>query len=72
MHQLQSLTAEAEKYKLLTRNTSPITVVYISTLENRAKELNIYDLKPFFNSKVFRSHGFTARESEGVIEKSYS
>lgn len=25
------------------------TVVYISALENRAKELNIYDLKPFYS-----------------------
>lgn len=71
MHQLQSLTVDAEKYKLITRNTSPITIIYISALENRAKELNIFDLKPFYSCSLFRNHGFVAKESEGVIEKSY-
>jgi hypothetical protein len=72
MHQLQSLLVDAEKYKLITRNASPVTVIYISALENRAKELNIFDLKPFYQSALFRSNGFSVKEAEGVIEKSYN
>ena len=45
MHQLQTLITEAEKYKRLKGVSSDSTEVFINELENRAKELNIFDLK---------------------------
>lgn len=70
MHQLQGLIRDAEKYQQLlgpTRGTASSIEVYISDLKTKAKELNIHDLTPFFNSSLFRNHGLTVDESRGVI-----
>ena len=42
MHQLQSLILDAEKYESIKNNTNPNTEIYISGLENKAKELSKY------------------------------
>jgi hypothetical protein len=40
-------------------------------LENKAKELNIYDLRSFYASNVFKSHGLTADLENRLIIKTY-
>jgi DNA replication licensing factor MCM2 len=70
MHQLQGLIRDAEKYQQLlgpTRGTASSIEVYISDLKTKAKELNIHDLTPFFNSSLFRNHGLTVDETRGVV-----
>ena len=71
MHQLQSLILDAEKYKLIKNNTNPNTEIYIDSLVNKAKELNIFDLTPFYNSSLFRNHGLQCDLHRGVILKTY-
>ena len=71
MHQLQSLILDAEKYKLIKNNTNPNTEIYISSLENKAKELNIFDLQSFYNSSLFRNHGMEVDLQRGIITKTY-
>jgi hypothetical protein len=67
MHQLQTLIVDAEKYKLITKNNEKNTSVYASALENRAKELNIFDLRPFYDSSLFKNHGLRVNLAEGKI-----
>ena len=76
--QLQSLVRDAEKFHMLVGGINPTAPrvvgdveVWTTDLKNRAKELNIHDLNPFFTSKLFTSHGFTLDETRGVIIKSF-
>ena len=55
----------------LTRNTSKDTEVFITDLENRARELNIFDLTPFFNSVLFKNFGMKVDRAKGIIVKTY-
>ena len=71
MHQLQSLITEAERYKKLKNVSTDSTEVFINELEHRAKELNIFDLKPFYKSALFRNHGLRIDERRQVIVKQY-
>jgi hypothetical protein len=47
------------------------TEVFINELENRAKDLNIFDLRPFYRSTIFRNHGLRVDERRQVIVKFY-
>lgn len=71
LHQLVSLMNDAEKYQQAQRSTSDVVQVYISDLQKRANDLNIFDLKPFFNSKVFKSYGMEVNERSGMIVKRF-
>ena len=71
LHQLLSLLNDAEKYQQAQRNTSGVIQVFISDLQKRANELNIFDLKPFFNSKILRSYGMEVNERSGLITKRF-
>eukprot|EP01038_Epipyxis_sp_PR26KG_P005040 gene5040-7031_t len=71
MHQLQTLLVSAEKFKIARNNRSNTTEVFIYDLENRAKELNIFDLRPFFKSNTFKNHHLHVEEERGVIVKTY-
>ena len=71
MHQLQSLITEAERYKKLKGVSSDSTEVFINELEHRARELNIFDLKPFYKSALFRNHGLRVDERRQLIVKQY-
>jgi hypothetical protein len=42
----------------------------LGDFENRAKELAIYDTKPFFNSRPFQASGFRLNSARGILEKS--
>lgn len=55
----------------LTRNTSKDTEVFITDLENRARELNIFDLTPFFSSVLFKNFRMRVDRTRGVIVKTY-
>lgn len=59
------------KIDQMTKNTKLETEVYINDLENRAKELNIFDLRPFYNSLIFKNHGMSVDERSGLIVKRY-
>jgi hypothetical protein len=56
--------------QLIKRHTHE-TKVYINILENKAKELNIFDLRPFYRSAIFRSSGLTVDEQRRLIIKSF-
>eukprot|EP01031_Cornospumella_fuschlensis_P031068 gene31068-37548_t len=71
MHQLQGLILDVEKYKYLTKDSSNVTEVYVEALGNRAKELKVWDLQPFFRSALFRNSGFELDSQKGVIRKYY-
>jgi DNA replication licensing factor MCM2 len=71
MHQLQTLITEAEKYKRLKGVSTDSTEVFINELENRAKEMHIFDLKPFYRSALFRNHGLRLDERRQLIVKHY-
>jgi hypothetical protein len=45
--------------------------VFITDLENRARELNIFDLTTFFNSALFKSFRMSVDRTRGVIVKTY-
>jgi hypothetical protein len=55
----------------LTRNASKETEVFITDLENRARDLNIFDLTQFFNSALFKSFRLHVDRARGVIIKTY-
>jgi DNA replication licensing factor MCM2 len=72
MHQLRSLVAEAEKLKAcLNKERGKETIVPMERLEKRAKDINIYDLREFYVSKVFSKHNFSIDERNKLIIKSY-
>lgn len=48
-----------------------MTEVFIRDLLSRAKELAVYDLRPFYQSSLFKQLGFVVQESRGVITKTY-
>lgn len=72
MHQLKSLFVDAEKLKLIRSNTNPKTEIYISSLENKARDYNIFDLQPFYSSPLFQKYGMEVDLQKGVISKSFS
>ena len=43
----------------------------LKLVESRAKELNIFDLRPFYKSSLFRNHGLILDEVNHVIIKRY-
>jgi len=72
MHQLRTLVQEAERMKILQkREIGNETTVGMDKLERRAKEINIYDLRPFYNSSTFAKHNFSIDERRQLIIKTY-
>ena len=72
MHALQGLVRDAEKYHQLRYNTTADTVkVYVVDLENKAKSLNIFNMRDFYHSTLFVNHGFRYDEQDKVIIKSF-
>lgn len=51
--------------------TNDRTEVHTIALENRAKDLNIHDLRSFYKSPLFRSHGLKLDEVNQLIIKQY-
>lgn len=43
--------------------------IEVGDLELRARELNIYDLRPFYGSRLFQASGFTLDAAGRVISK---
>ncbi|CAM6001659.1 unnamed protein product [Sphagnum balticum] len=72
MHQLQGLVLREEKYqKIKYGRLNPTIEVAKDELEAKAKELNVFDLKPFYNSCLFKKLGFHADYRHDVIVKKY-
>jgi len=72
MHQLKKLVEEQERLDLYSgRGASKETIVPISSLEKRAKDVNIYDLNPFFASQTFKKHNFSIDARNNMIVKTY-
>ena len=72
MHQLRTLVQEAERMKILQkREIGNETTVGMDKLERRAKEINIYDLRPFYNSNTFAKLNFSIDERRQLIIKTY-
>lgn len=74
MHHLTSLVKREEQFKLVAakRNfNAAYTEVPLNDLENKAKDLNIFDLKPFYQSAVFKKRGFHVDERKQVVVKTY-
>jgi DNA replication licensing factor MCM2 len=77
MHQLQALFRDAEKIvaiqQRMNKQSKEMTVhVYIEEFENRARIMNIYDLRPFYASAIFRSHGMRLDVGKGCIVWAHS
>lgn len=55
------------------KQTGSVTV-YMADLEKRAKDVNIYDLRPFYDSALFKNLGFTVdpRRQTIILEQTYS
>lgn len=68
MHALMALVTDMVKYKKATHDNSATIEIYVDALSNRAKELNVFDLRPFFQSSVFRST-FALLPGGNVIQK---
>ncbi|EIW68302.1 hypothetical protein TREMEDRAFT_39804 [Tremella mesenterica DSM 1558] len=55
------------------RGTNPETVsIKVSQLEQRAKDLEIYDVGPFLRSKLFGTNGYKLNAEAGSIEKVFT
>eukprot|EP01041_Mallomonas_annulata_P002923 gene2923-5737_t len=73
MHQLQGLLRDSEKYQQLRYKKVRDTVeVFIDDLEKRARDLNIFDLRPFYSSRLFKSHGLRVDETLGSVDVNHS
>jgi hypothetical protein len=53
------------------RNINEPTEIQMSDLENRARELNVFDLRPFYSSTIFADRGFHADSVNSLIVKTY-
>jgi hypothetical protein len=45
--------------------------IYMDDLENRAKTLNIFDLRPFYTSLLFKNYGLSLDEGTRMIIKTF-
>lgn len=53
------------------RISDATTEVPVEDLVKKAKDLNVFDLRPFFLSSLFRNHGFHVDMQHQVIVKTY-
>jgi DNA replication licensing factor MCM2 len=73
LHQLQALFRDAQriaaiqqKHSKANRGNVPAHV-FIEEFESRARIMNIYDMRPFYASSLFRTHGMRLDAVNGVI-----
>lgn len=69
---LQDLTRDRLKY-LIARNgpdrLPSMLPIEVADLEVKAREAGIYDLKPFWGSRLFQANGFSLDASGRMISK---
>lgn len=63
----QLVKEKVQLYRHQRGENPPAVQVQLKQLEQRAKDLEIYDVAPFLRSKLFAANGYTVRE--GVVEK---
>lgn len=71
MHHLRSLVLMEDQDKINRKIAFTSTSVYMPNLEKRARDINVYDLRPFYESALFRNHGFRIDERNQLIIKDY-
>lgn len=60
------------QYARRRQEDGPFTIsVSLAELEARAKELDIYDVRPFLLSRVFKANGYVWNEGQGAISKQF-
>lgn len=69
MHQLQNLMRRAEKYQRLRYNQCERVSIHADEFEAKMKSLNIFDLRQFYQSSLFKSYGLVYDERERSIVK---
>lgn len=52
--------------------TDRLISVPVAELEKRAKDVDVYDVRPFLNSRLFAANGYTWDEDRRVIEKRFA
>ncbi|KAH9302023.1 hypothetical protein KI387_013606, partial [Taxus chinensis] len=70
LHLLRGLVKDYLRFEELvsgTRTRLNQVQIKVQDLRNKAQEYEIFDLKPFFNSRQFARANFTLDEAEGVI-----
>lgn len=68
LHQLRSLVNDQEKYRAVRGlDNAGSIMVDMALFENKAKELNIFDLRTFYTSNIFRNNGFSFDTARRVI-----
>ena len=68
---LSNLVPSSSLFQVVRKVVTTSVEIPTSALESRAKELNIYDLRPFYKSSLFRSHGLQVDEQRRVIIKKF-
>ncbi|KAH8914293.1 MCM-domain-containing protein, partial [Atractiella rhizophila] len=67
---LGQLVKEKYRYHQIKNRQDPTSVVVkITELEDRVKELDIFDVRPFLNSKVFKNNGY--KKTNDTIVKEF-
>lgn len=70
---LGQIAKERYRYYHFKHKSAPKQItIKITELEERAKELEVYDIHPFFSSAVFKTNGYTLDSSRTNIIKSFS
>lgn len=71
LHLLRGLVKDILRLEELMSGTRPRlnqVEIKVEDLRTKAQEYDIYDLKPFFNSRQFTRANFTVDEAEGIIK----
>jgi len=71
LHLLRGLVKDILRLEELMSGTRPRlnqVEIKVEDLRTKAQEYEIYDLKPFFNSRQFARANFTVDEAEGIIK----
>ncbi|KAI7904580.1 MCM2/3/5 family-domain-containing protein [Cokeromyces recurvatus] len=65
-------TEKRKLYQLRYRRLPNEVTITLSEFENRARTLNVQDVKSFFNSEQFKKNRYKLNSSQGVIIKEYN
>jgi len=72
LHALQGLVRDARDYQHMRDNYDLESLeVHCEDLAAKARELGIYNVESFYQSRPFRAHNFTVDRERGVIIKNF-
>ena len=55
----------------LSEAAARFTEVFMSEFETKAKEVGVFDVRPFYGSNLFKSHGMRINLDKKLIIKTY-